>query len=308
MKCPNLSDLPMPPEGKVGWPWTEESPNCVFNRFEKLNYPKISIVTPSYNQGNFIEETIRSVLLQNYLDIEYIIIDGGSTDSSVDIIRKYEPWIKFWVSEPDRGQTHAVNKGFSHCSGEIMAWLNSDDTYEPGTISKVAVSMAKDSSIDVLYGNLTITDENGHSVTEIRTVPFNSKAYLYETVHIISQSAVFWRKEIFQKVGEVDENYSYAMDRDLIIRFAENNAKFHFVRHLLGTYRFHKGAKTSSDISRSEFLTIPQIYEIHKRKNYKFWRSIYRLRQWFFLVLQGDFSYMAFRAFARVRPTGFDKR
>jgi len=121
MRCPTLEELPAPPQGKFGWPWTEESPQLPEKQPSGKPWPKISIVTPSYNQADFIEETIRSMLLQGYPNLEYIIIDGGSTDKSVEIIQKYEPWLSYWVSESDRGQTHAVNKGFAMCKGEILA-------------------------------------------------------------------------------------------------------------------------------------------------------------------------------------------
>ena len=126
MRCPKLHELPPPPRGRNGWPWTEES-----TPLEKLSdggqYPRISIVTPSFNQGTFIEETIRSVLLQGYPDIEYFVLDGGSTDNSVDIIKKYSRWIQFWVSEPDGGQSAAINRGLRMGSGFCATWINSDD-------------------------------------------------------------------------------------------------------------------------------------------------------------------------------------
>src|SRR4051812_31180515 len=129
MKCPSLAELPPPPPGAAGWPWTEES-----SGLEEGPWPRVSIVTPSYMQGDFLEETIRSVLLQGYPDLEYFIIDGGSTDRSVEIIRRYEPWLAGWVSEKDAGQPAAVNKGWNRASGDILAYINSDDWYYPGAL------------------------------------------------------------------------------------------------------------------------------------------------------------------------------
>ena len=308
MRCPTIDDLPSPPSGKVGWPWTEGSPNVPEFQNDGTPWPKVSIVTPSYNQGEFIEETIRSVLLQGYPNLEYIIIDGDSSDESVEIIKKYSPWLTDWVSESDRGQTHAVNKGFERCNGDILAWMNSDDTYEAGAIASVVQTMAKHPDANVVYGNIKMTDEHGDVLTELRSVPFHPKAFLYETVHITSQSAVFWKRSLYLKVGEVREELNYSMDRDLLIRFMEQGATFKFLRQTLGTYRCHSGAKTSSDESRKEMLSLPQMVAIHSRSDYKFWRFIFRLRQWVFLLIQGDLPYMAFRAIARVQPTAFDQR
>src|SRR5436190_18724174 len=126
MRTPRLSEIPPPPPGKTGWPWNEETPPPEIMPDDRA-LPRVSIITPSFNQGRFIEETIRSVLLQGYPNLEYIIIDGGSTDDSLEIIRKYDPWITLWVSEKDRGQSHAINKGLSKATGEILCWLNSDD-------------------------------------------------------------------------------------------------------------------------------------------------------------------------------------
>ena len=122
-----LTQLPQPPPDKIGWPWTEESQMLQTLQPDGSEWPGISIVTPSYNQGQFIEETIRSILLQNYPNIEFIIIDGGSNDFTLEIIKKYEKWITFWVSEKDRSQSHAINKGFERCTGELVNWICSDD-------------------------------------------------------------------------------------------------------------------------------------------------------------------------------------
>src|ERR1700747_491647 len=130
MRCPQLNDLPEPPPGKKGWPWTEES--TALPSSDEQQGPRITVVTPSFNQGTFLEETIRSVLLQGYPDLEYIVLDGGSTDNSVDILRNYDRQLTNWVSERDRGQTHAINKGLARATGDIAAYLNSDDLYLPG--------------------------------------------------------------------------------------------------------------------------------------------------------------------------------
>ena len=183
MHCPRLSELPPPPAGRSGWPfdcaqdkpWTEETPQLPdtmpdpsttlpsaslrAGRASGKPWPRISIVTPSYNQGQFIEETIRSVLLQGYPNLEYIIIDGGSTDNSVEIIKKYSPWLTYWVSERDRGQSHAINKGFEHASGDILGWLNSDDMLAMGSLRRVA-EISVETGCDVLSGACAMIDEN----------------------------------------------------------------------------------------------------------------------------------------------------
>ncbi|PSR19087.1 glycosyltransferase [filamentous cyanobacterium CCP3] len=309
MICPKLHELPPPPPGKTGWPWTEAS-NDLHDSFSGIDsWPVISIVTPSFNQGEYIEETIRSLLLQGYPNLEYLVIDGGSTDNSVEIIRKYEPWLAYWVSEPDRGQTHAVNKGFQLSSGEILAWLNSDDTYEKNALQRVARLMVEKPDVDLLYGNVKIIDESGQTITELRSVPFDSTAFYYETVHIASQSAVFWRRDLFFKVGMLDENYSFAMDRELLVRFIQEGAKFWFLHSLLGTYRCHSSSKTfgTADKSKQELLQIKEIADVRNRSDYKLRRLFYRLRQFTYLTMQGDLPYMLSRLRAKFRPSAFDR-
>src|SRR5215831_2991084 len=124
MRSPTLAELPPSPPTKTGWPWTVETPLLPSLRADGTSWPRVSVVTPSYNQGQFIEETIRSVLLQGYPDLEFIIIDGGSSDQTLDIIRKYARWLAYWISEKDRGQSDAINKGFSKSTGRILNWLN----------------------------------------------------------------------------------------------------------------------------------------------------------------------------------------
>ena len=150
--CPSLNELPPPPPGKAGWPWTEESQQLPDTMPDGSPWPRVSTVTPSYNQGQFIEETIRSVLLQGYPSLEYIIIDGGSDDGTVAIIRKYERWLAYWVTEPDRGQSHAINKGFGRSSGAILNWINSDDYLLKGALQPVALAYAGNSAAGGWFG------------------------------------------------------------------------------------------------------------------------------------------------------------
>src|SRR5262245_40759296 len=154
-----LVDLPPPPPEKTRWPWTQSDVQPA-PPSESFAWPRVTVVTPSFNQGAFIEETIRSVLLQDYPNLEYLVVDGGSTDSTLEVIKTYEPWIDYWVSERDRGQTHAINKGFSRATGEILAWLNSDDTYEPHAIRTVVRHMMATGAV-VTYGNCNLIDETG---------------------------------------------------------------------------------------------------------------------------------------------------
>jgi len=155
MRCPTLYDLPPPPPGKRGWPWTEASVELPDPMPDGQEWPRVSIVTPSYQQGPFIEETIRSVLLQGYPNLEYIVIDGGSTDETVAILRKYEKWIAYWVSEADKGQSEAINKGFAKASGDLFGWLNSDDVYERCAIPIIAKYFTQDGGRMEMAGTWT---------------------------------------------------------------------------------------------------------------------------------------------------------
>ena len=133
----------LPLTNKIGWPWSSENSVDAHASLVDREYPKITVLTPNYNYGHYLEETIRSVLLQGYPNLEYIIIDGESTDNSIEVIKKYEPWLTYWVSEPDRGQTHAINKGLEKATGEIFNWINSDDILMPGALFAIAnLSMA----------------------------------------------------------------------------------------------------------------------------------------------------------------------
>ena len=163
MCCVRLAELPPPPTGSTGWPWTEESSQLPATMRDGRPWPCISIVTPSLNQGQFIEETIRSVLLQGYPDLEYTIMDGGSTDNSVEIIKKYEPWIAHWESKRDRGQAHAINKGLNCSTGYWFQNINSDDVLSLGALGTVA---AAPSNADAVCGSVEEFSEAGRYLVE----------------------------------------------------------------------------------------------------------------------------------------------
>jgi glycosyltransferase involved in cell wall biosynthesis len=207
-------------------------------------WPGVSIVTPSYNQARFIEETIRSVLLQGYPDLEYIIIDGGSTDGSVEVIRKYEPWLAYWVSEPDRGQSDAINKGFVRASGEIAAWLNSDDTYEPGALCRIAQEFGADQAKALVYGDCNVVDENGKFMWVMRQPCVTlDKLIRYWANTAIPQQATFFRRQVLEKVGLLNCEMHFSMDYDLWLRIAQEY-EFHHIEHTLANHRMHGESKT----------------------------------------------------------------
>lgn len=181
-------------------------------------HPKISIITPSYNQGQFLERTITSVLEQGYENLEYIIIDGGSTDNSVDIIRKYEKYLSYWVSEPDNGQSHAINKGLQHATGDIINWINSDDYLEPDALHKTA-HFFNEEEIDIVcgYANLVRTGEN--SIIRKRTSQLSkSFSKTVATSHIM-QPATFFKKTIFDEITPVCEDLHFMMDHYIWLQY-----------------------------------------------------------------------------------------
>lgn len=209
-----------------------------------MSLPKIAIVTPSYNQGQFLEETIQSVINQNYHNLEYIIIDGGSTDNSVEIIKKYEDRIAYWVSEKDRGQTHAINKGFKKATGEVVNWLNSDDLLEQGALKILAKESEKNPTADFYFGDFSVIGKDGNKLFNRKCAPYQFHA-LFWGRQLSSQPAVFFRRNLLKRIGYLEESLNFCMDIEFWIRAACNGAKFHQIKSSLGIARFHGGAKTA---------------------------------------------------------------
>jgi glycosyltransferase involved in cell wall biosynthesis len=213
-------------------------------------WPKISIVTPSYNQGQFIEETIRSVLLQGYPNLEYIIIDGGSTDNTVDIISKYEPWIAYWTSEKDGGQSHAINKGWARATGEIVAWLNSDDTYAAGSFAQVAGYFLDDASAAMIYGDCNIIDKQGIFVKRCPAEEFKLENLVCNK-WFIPQQSTFLRRAVVEAVGGIREDLHLVMDWEYWLRIALRKNVIRYFPVQLASFRIWEEAKTSSYSERS---------------------------------------------------------
>jgi glycosyltransferase involved in cell wall biosynthesis len=228
--------------GKSGWPWTVDldSPQRLF---DDRSWPRLSVVTPSYNQGQFIEETIRSVLLQGYPNLEYIVIDGGSTDDSVEVIRKYEPWLSYWVSERDNGQADAINKGFGRATGQFLAWINSDDFYLPECFKTIVSQFGTDDSIGLVYGEMKLA--LGASTGPVRIGYPVGNGRMLDKLVLPFQPACFFRKSVLDKVGPLDVALRYVMDSDIILKVMSNS---NYVRHpsALATFRVHRESKTST--------------------------------------------------------------
>ena len=211
------------------------------------NFPKISVVTPSFNQGAYLEQTIQSVIGQNYPNLEYIVMDGGSTDNSVDIIRKYESHITHWESRADGGQANAINRGFALATGDILAWLNSDDMYLPGALDLISkrFSAAGKDELQILFGNcIHLVEETGEVFgSNVRHTALVSDLELYD---YIVQPSCFWTKKTFDVVGELNEGLTYAFDWEWFLRAKNKGSKFVPLDNFLSIYRIHAGHKTGS--------------------------------------------------------------
>lgn len=222
--------------------------------------PRITVVTPSYNQGEYIEETITSVLSQAYPNLEYIIMDGGSTDQTVDVIRKYEAHISYWESQPDRGQTHAINKGFDRASGDIIAWINSDDSYLPGTLELVAQAYMQHPEA-LIIGDVEEFDSSGmERLQHMHHVDIEHLLRPMDGSWMWHQPGTFVPRKVHEAVGRLDEALHYAFDKDWMFRMLQI-APVEYQGRPLARFRIHAEAKTQADLDK----TMREIFQVNRR-------------------------------------------
>ena len=218
---------------------------------------KISIVTPSYNSGSYIEETIQSIQNQTYTNIEHIIIDGNSADRTIDIVKKYNNI--HWISEPDTGQSNAINKGFKLATGDILAWQNADDLYLPDTFKTVVEYFENNPDIDIVYGYYKLIDEKSRWICDVKPVRWSVWKFKHRRF-VPLQPTVFWRRKVQEKVMPLDESLHYTMDVDFFAKAVINHFRFELIPEYLGAFRVHKDSKTQNKNNESkvkkELLTV----------------------------------------------------
>ncbi|HAX95051.1 MAG TPA: glycosyltransferase [Prolixibacteraceae bacterium] len=259
-----------------GWPWNNDQPIPKTSiSGEYVLWPKISIVTPSFNQAQYLEEAIRSVLLQGYPNLEYIIMDGGSTDGSVEIIKKYEPWLTYWVSKKDKGQASAINKGFSLATGELAGWLNSDDIFFPLAFETIASWWVQNGRPDdLITGTKLKGNSNLETLSRLPQQPFTVE-HLIERC-IVEQPSTFFTLRAFKELGGLDLRYQNSLDYDLWLRMTRSGAKIHFIDADFAVTRVHPSTKTSKfqhRACRESLLSVWRNYRIFPKAWVKKWAT-----------------------------------
>jgi len=277
----SLPEIPEPLFPGTGWPW-ESVPSGPATLALAPKH-RISVVTPSFNQGRFLEQTIRSVLLQGYPNLEYIVIDGGSKDESVEVLKHYSSCLQYWVSEPDSGQAAAINKGLKRTTGEIIAYINSDDFYLPGALGAVSFACEQVPEADLFHGRCRFIDESGNRIGE----HFGSIRTFAEIVDLwgvwwekrqLVQPEVFWTRRIMDRVGRLNENLHYAMDYDYWTRMLAVEAKIAPVDYPLATFRFHPNQKSSAANNAAQELLAVVKGHLWKATSKLSWAERFRLQ------------------------------
>jgi glycosyltransferase involved in cell wall biosynthesis len=262
-----------------------------------VTIPRISVVMPSYNQAQYIERSILSVLNQNYPNLDFIVIDGGSTDGTVEVIQKYSKHLSYWISEPDNGQSDALNKGFARATGSIFGWLNSDDLYTPGAFESVAAALTESPDKRVVHGDYLFIDTGDRTIGYQYGFDFDLNQFKYEGFHIWAQ-AMFWRREVHNRFGGFDLRLHENMDSQMIIEFGINEGEAAFLRVpvALGCFRRHPNQKTQTfseaDLSSHRLIARQYGFEDKYQPIGSVKRVFYRFRRAYWYIKRSGVPYL----------------
>jgi len=265
-------------------------------------FPLVSIVTPSFNQATFLEQTIQSVLSQDYPAVEYWVMDGGSTDGSVDIIQRYADNITGWLSEPDQGQGDAINKGFRRCRGEVVAWLNSDDVYRPGAFRRAIAELQAHPEVGLVYSDVDSIDVQGEVFNRMRYDHWQLDDLM--AFHMLGQVSVFFRRSVLEKSGLLDVSYQYLLDHHLWLRMALETRLKYVPGEVWAAARMHPGAKNVAQAEKfgEEAYRLvewmqkdPQFVSYWDQNDHKVWAGAHRLNA--FYLLDGGYPGKALKAY-----------
>jgi glycosyltransferase involved in cell wall biosynthesis len=268
-----------------------------------MSLPKVTIVTPSYQQAAFLEQTICSVLDQDFPDIEYMVIDGGSTDGSVEIIQRYADRLAYWVSERDSGQAEAINKGFQRATGEIVAWINSDDYYLPGAVRRAVEVLAAQPELGFVYADVLAVDGAGRPVNRMRYGDWGLDGLL--AFRMIGQPSVFMRRTALEQAGLLRDDMGYLLDHDLWLRIAAR-APIHYVPEMWSAARYHAAAKNVAQTERfcqeayrvaEKMPSDPLLSERYHKLRRQVLAGLYRLDGWY--LSEGGKPWKSLRSYAR---------
>ena len=268
-----------------------------------MTAPRVSIITPSFNQAQYLEETMRSVLEQGYPNLEYIVVDGGSTDGSVEIIQKYADRLAWWVSEKDNGQAEAINKGFARATGEIVAWINSDDYYLPGAIAEAVRALEEQPECGMVFGDVVSIDGTGQPVNVMTYGDWGLEGLMQ--FNIVGQPGVFMRRAVLERAGYLDLSYHFMLDHHLWLRVAQQ-ALICYVPSQWAAARFHAGAKNVAQAAKfgqeakriAQWMpTQPGLAETYNRLKNRIWAGAYRMDGRY--LLDGGLPGPALRAYLR---------
>lgn len=265
MRCPTLAELPKPPAGKTGWPWTEESERLPNVMLDGKPWPTISIVTPLLNQKPFIEETIRSILLQGYPDVEHIVVDGGSTDGSLEVLEQYSPWVKYIVRKAE-GQSAALNRGFREATGELIGWQNSDDFYGPDSFRQAALAAAQYPDCEIVNGLVRgFQGFNSQPPWLFENCKTFTRESLLEEMCVMNQS-MFFRRKIFDRGVYLKDDLQYGMDVEFFWRLSLEGFRYQVVPAMVGYYRQHESAKSNFYNVRSDLESYALLRSLSRDK------------------------------------------